>query len=255
MSWSVGAGLEGKGVIVTGAAGGIGREVAKAFATTGARLMLLDVRAEECESLAGQLDGSGHVWRSADLSRIATHPHLIADAERELGGLYALVHLAAVLRRRPQVTEVTEDDWDVQVDTNLKGAFFLCRAAAESMVAQGNGGRIIAFTSQGWWTGGYGGSVVYNATKGGIVTMTRGLARTYGPHGVTVNAIAPGQVRTPMLLTDLPSEVLETMVQATPLGRIAEPEEIAGTAVFLASKHAQYITGATMNLTGGFLMY
>jgi NAD(P)-dependent dehydrogenase (short-subunit alcohol dehydrogenase family) len=85
--------------------------------------------------------------------------------------------------------------------------------------------------------------------------MTRGLARTYGKHGITVNAIAPGQVRTAMLLKDLDPQVLEAMTQATPLGRIAEPEEIAGLAIFLASRHAGFITGATVNITGGLLMY
>jgi NAD(P)-dependent dehydrogenase (short-subunit alcohol dehydrogenase family) len=96
---------------------------------------------------------------------------------------------------------------------------------------------------------------VYNTTKGGIVTMTRGLARTYGKHNITVNAIAPGQVRTSMLLTGLDPKVLEAMTEATPLGRIAEPAEIAGLAVFLASRHAAFMTGATVNITGGFLMY
>jgi NAD(P)-dependent dehydrogenase (short-subunit alcohol dehydrogenase family) len=114
---------------------------------------------------------------------------------------------------------------------------------------------VITFTSQGWWTGGFGGSVVYNTTKGGIVTMTRGMARTYGKHNITVNAIAPGQVRTEMLLRGLDPQVLETMTDATPLGRIAEPAEIAGLAVFLASRHAGFISGATVNITGGFLMY
>lgn len=255
MSWSVGAGLEGRGVIVTGAAGGIGREVAKAFASSGAYVMVVDVDPESSRAVLGELEGTGHAWRAMDVADVSAHPGLIADARRELGNLYVLVHLAAVLRRRAQLTDVTEEDWDLQVDTNLKGTFFLCRAAAEAMVAGGGGGRIVTFTSQGWWTGGFGGSVVYNATKGGVVTMTRGLARSYGPHGITVNSIAPGQVRTPMLMTDLSPEVLKSMVRATPLGRIAEPEEIAGTAVFLASKHAQYITGATVNVSGGFLMY
>ena len=165
------------------------------------------------------------------------------------------MHLAAVLRRQADVSDVTERDWDLQVDTNLKATFFLCRAAAETMVRQGSGGRVITFTSQGWWTGGFGGSVVYNTTKGGIVTMTRGMARTYGRHNITFNSIAPAQVRTPMLLTDLDPKVLQAMTEATPLGRVAEPAEIAGLAVFLSSRHAGFITGATVNITGGFLMY
>ena len=255
MTWDLGAGLEGRGVIVTGATGGIGREVAKAFAAAGAKVMVIDLDPGACEELVAQLDGPGHTYRAVNLSAVAAHEELIEDARRALGGLYALVHLAAILRRQAQLSDVTEADWDLQVDNNLKTTFFLCRAAAEAMAGAGGGGRIVTFTSQGWWTGGFGGSVVYNTTKGGIVTMTRGLARTYGKHNITVNAIAPGQVRTPMLLTDLDPKVLQAMTDATPLGRIAEPAEIAGLAVFLASRHAAFITGATMNITGGFLMY
>jgi NAD(P)-dependent dehydrogenase (short-subunit alcohol dehydrogenase family) len=255
MSWELGAGLEGRGVIVTGATGGIGREVARAFASAGARVMAVDVSPAACGELLSELDGEGHSFSALDLSDVSAHQELIETARRTVGEVYALVHLAAVLRRQAELSDVTETDWDFQVDTNLKATFFLCRAAAEVMVEQGHGGRLVTFTSQGWWTGGFGGSVVYNTTKGGIVTMTRGLARTYGKHGITVNAIAPGQVRTAMLLKDLDPQVLEAMTQATPLGRIAEPEEIAGLAIFLASRHAGFITGATVNITGGLLMY
>ena len=255
MTWELGSGLAGRGVIVTGATGGIGREVAKAFASAGARVMAVDVDGPACEQLVGELEGSGHACRAVNLADAGVHEELVRSAQEALGEVYALVHLAAVLRRQAQVTDVTEQDWDIQVDTNLKGTFFLCRAAAEAMVRQGGGGRLVTFASQGWWTGGFGGSVVYNMTKGGIVTMTRGLARTYGKHNITVNSIAPGQVRTKMLLTDLDPKVLEAMTDATPLGRIAEPAEIAGLAVFLASRHAGFITGATVNISGGFLMY
>ncbi|HLI14801.1 MAG TPA: SDR family NAD(P)-dependent oxidoreductase [Acidimicrobiales bacterium] len=255
MTWDLGAGLESRAVIVTGAAGGIGREVAKAFAAAGAKVLAVDRPGADAGGLLESLEGTDHRYRAVDLGDLSTHDALVAEARSAFGELYALVHLAAVLRRQQHLSDVREEDWDFQVDTNLKATFFLCRAAAEAMVEQGRGGRIITFTSQGWWTGGFGGSVVYNATKGGIVTMTRGMARTYGPHEITCNSIAPGQVRTPMLLTGLSDEVLETMTRATPLGRIAEPEEIAGVAVFLASRHAAFITGATINITGGFLMY
>lgn len=255
MTWDLGAGLEGRGVIVTGATGGIGREVAKAFAAAGARVMAVDLSASAGVKLLAELDGTGHEFRAADLADLGTHGPLIQATREAFGGLHALVHLAAILQRRAQLSDVTEQDWDVQIDTNLKATFFLCRSAAEAMTAQGQGGRLITFTSQGWWTGGFGGSLVYNTAKGGIVTMTRGMARTYGKDGITVNAIAPGQVRTPMLMTGLDQDVLDSMTQATPLGRVAEPEEIAGLTVFLASRHAGFITGATINVTGGFLMY
>jgi len=255
VAWGVGAGLEGRGVIVTGAAGGIGRHVAAAFAAAGARVMAVDLRQEAAEEVAAGLEGDGHAATGIDLSELGGHEALIERAQRELGSLYVLAHLAAVLRRRGDVDEVTEDDWDFQLDVNLKTTFFLCRCAANAMRDQGRGGRIITFSSQGWWSGGFGGSVVYAASKGGIVSLTRGLARTYGPHQVTVNAVAPGQVNTPMLMTGVSDEVLRSMTDATPLGRVADASELAGPVVFLASDHASFITGSTLNVSGGFLMY
>jgi len=255
MTWSVGAGLEGKGIIVTGAAGGIGRAVSQAFATTGARVMAVDLDQAKVDEVVAGLEGSGHVGVAANLGDLGGHAALVQRARDELGNLYVLANLAAVLRRRNSLDEVTEDDWDFQHDINLKAAFFLCRTAGNAMIAQGHGGRIITFSSQGWWTGGFGGSVAYAATKGGVTSMTRGLARTFGPHQITVNAVSPGQVHTPMLLTGLSPEVYESMKKQTPLGYVAEPEEVAGPVVFLASDHAKYITGSTINVSGGFLMY
>ena len=240
---------------MTGATGGIGTAVARAFATTGARVMAVDLDEPRVRELVASLAGTGHAGLAWDLRDVKTHEELVSRTRAELGEIHVLANLAAVLRRRPTVDEVTEEDWDLQLDVNLKAAFFLCRAAGRAMIEQGDGGRIVTFTSQGWWTGGFGGSIVYAASKGGVVSMTRGLARTFGPHGITVNSVSPGQVRTPMLMKDLAPEVYESMRHATPLGYVAEPEELAGTVVFLASEHARYITGAVINVSGGFLMY
>jgi NAD(P)-dependent dehydrogenase (short-subunit alcohol dehydrogenase family) len=255
VNWSLGAGLEGRGVIVTGAAGGIGRAVARAFAENGARVMAVDLDQIRIDEVVAGLEGSGHLGVAADVADLSGHRSLVQRAAHDLGDLYVLANLAAVLRRRPELAAVTEDDWDLQLDVNLKAAFFLCKEVGEALVAAGRGGRIITFSSQGWWTGGFGGSVVYAASKGGIVSMTRGLARTLGPHQITVNAVAPGQVRTPMLMDGLDPEIYESMRRQTPLGYVGEPEDVAGTVVFLASNHARYITGATINVSGGFLMY
>ena len=255
MGWSVGAGLEGKGVIVAGAAGGIGRAIAEAFATTGARVMAVDLDQAKVDEVVAGFEGGGHLAVAADLRDINGHDALVAQARDGLGNLYVLANVAAVLRRRNSLDEVTEDDWDFQHDVNLKAAFFLARSAGRAMIEQGRGGRIILFSSQGWWTGGFGGSVAYAATKGGITTACRGLARTFGPHRITVNCVSPGQVHTPMLMTGLAPELYESMKKQTPLGYVAEPVEMAGPVVFLASDHASYITGSTINASGGFLMY
>jgi NAD(P)-dependent dehydrogenase (short-subunit alcohol dehydrogenase family) len=255
LNWCLGAGLEGRGVIVTGAAGGIGRAVSAAFASAGAKVMAVDVDRAAVDDVVAGLEGTGHIGHAADLRDLHSHEQLVARARTELGGLYVLANLAAVLRRRGSLDEVTEDDWDFQHDVNLKAAFFLARAAGNAMADQGQGGRIILFSSQAWWTGGFGGSVAYAATKGGITSVCRGLARTYGQHRITVNCVSPGQIHTPMLMAGLPAEVYEDMRKQTPLGYVADPVEIAGPVVFLASDHASYITGSTINVSGGFLMY
>ncbi|MFN8623309.1 MAG: SDR family NAD(P)-dependent oxidoreductase [Chloroflexota bacterium] len=255
MTWSVGAGLEGKGVIVTGATGGIGRAIVEAFATTGAKVLAVDLDQAKVDEVVAGLEGSGHAGQAANLGDFSTHQALVDKAIAEFGNFYVLVNAAAVLRRKGSLDEVTEEDWDFQHDINLKAAFFLARTAGNAMIAQGKGGRIVLFSSQGWWTGGFGGSVAYAATKGGVTSMCRGLARTFGPHQITVNCVSPGQVHTPMLMTGLSPEVYENMKKQTPLGYVAEPAEMAGPVVFLASDHAKYITGSTINASGGFLMY
>lgn len=252
--WSLGAGIDGRVVMVTGARGGIGAEVVAGLVAAGAHVVAVDLNLGTEEETVSS-DGSGSVRAvAADVSDLASHAGLIADAQRD-GPLFGLVHCAAVLRRRQDIRDVTEEDWDAQSDVNLKGTFFLCRAVAETMRESSTPGRIVTFSSQGWWTGGFGGSIAYASTKGGIVSMTRGLARTYGPLGITINCVAPGQARTEMLLTDLDQEVLDRMTAQTPLGRVAEPSEVASVAIFLVSDHASFITGSTLNVSGGFLMY
>lgn len=255
MTWSDGLGLAGKGVIVTGAARGIGRAVVEAFAEAGARVCAVDVnRGGVADLIAALEEPARHIAVGCDLVDISCHRGLLETALNALGSLDVLAHVAGVARRQ-ELDDVTEEDWDFQTDVNLKAGFFLNRAAANVMRERGRGGSIINFTSQGWWTGGFGGSVVYCAGKGGVVSYTRGLARTYGPDRIRFNAVAPGLVDTPMLRTDLSQAALDALIAQVPLGYLAQPSEVAGVVVFLGSDHARYISGATINVSGGFLMY
>lgn len=240
-------GLQGARVLVTGAAGGIGAVVAGAFIEAGAAVVVSDV--------AGPPKGTAaQAAVPADLRDPAEGARLVTSAADVLGGLDVVAHLAGVMRRR-DISEVSEADWDIQHDVNLKASFFLLREAAELMTRQGAGGRLIAATSQGWWSGGYGGSTVYAASKGGLVSLCRGLARTYGPAGITVNTVAPGAIDTAMLTEDLPDETLRDILSSTPLGRLGTAQEVASAVLFLASARASFITAATLNVSGGWLAY
>ena len=255
MSWNLASGLEGKRVLVTGGAGGIGREVSLAFGAAGARAAVVDLADDKVAAVVAEMEGGPHLPLAVDLRPHAGHPKLIETVVRALGGLDILVCAAAVLVRRASVDEVTEADWDLQHDINLKSTFFLNQAAARVFRRQGRGGRIINFASQGWQSGGFGGSVVYAASKGGVVSMTRGLARSLAKDNITVNAVSPGAADTAMMRSGMTDEELADVAAAIPLGRMAAPSELAGAVLFLASDHAAYVTGATINVSGGWLMY
>lgn len=259
MPFELSAGIAGRRVLLTGAAGGIGRQVALAFAAAGARVACVDLDAVAVAELVSTLDNGPHLALAHDLRAVAGHAGLVAQVIAGLGGLDVLVQTAAVLVRRPSVFDVTEADWDVQHDINLKAAFFLAQATARAMRDQASpqnpGGRIINFTSQGWQTGGFGGSVAYAASKGGIVSMTRGLARSLASDRITVNAVSPGAADTAMMRSGMDDAALGAVTAQIPLGYMAHPSQLAGTVLFLASDHADYITGATINVSGGWLMY
>jgi NAD(P)-dependent dehydrogenase (short-subunit alcohol dehydrogenase family) len=254
MAWRNDEGLIGRVVVVTGAGGGIGKAVCQALDQAGAKVFAVDISDAAVASALGAMSGEGHDGLALDLSEISAYDRLVEQA-RQGGELAALVHCAAVLVRRDTVDEVTEEDWDLQHTINLKATFFLNRAVQHAFVDQGTGGSIVNFTSQGWWTGGFGGSVVYSASKGGVVSLTRGLARSFAPSGVRVNAVSPGGVDTSMLRSGSTDEALAGFIAMIPLGRLAQPSELAGAVLFLASDASQYVTGAVLNVSGGQIMY
>ena len=254
MTWNLASGLEGKRVLVTGGTGGIGREVCLAFAAAGSHVAVVDLDQGKVDAVVADMGGKPHLALAYDVRPVAGLPGLVEKVRASLGGLDVLVCTAAVLVRRASVFDVTEADWDVQHDVNLKSTFFLNQAVARVMREQGRG-RIINFTSQGWQSGGFGGSVAYAASKGGIVSMTRGLARSLAKAGITVNAVSPGAADTAMMRSGMTEGQLADVTASIPIGRMAEPSELAGSVLFLASDHAGYVTGATINVSGGWLMY
>jgi len=256
MPWNLATGLENKGVMVTGAAGGIGRAVAEAFAAAGSRVCAVDLKKEAVDAVVAELESPDlHLAVGFDLSDIKAQAGLFASMRQHFGRADVLVHVAAVLIRRNDVMEITEEDWDKQVDVNLKATYFLNIEAAKTFKAQGQGGRIINFTSTSWWTGGSSIALPYVASKGGVVSIGRGLARWLAKDGITVNTIAPGGIDTRMFGDRLSDEVRQAYMKEIPMGRLGQPEEVAGAAVFLASDHASYITGTIVNVSGGQLMY
>jgi NAD(P)-dependent dehydrogenase (short-subunit alcohol dehydrogenase family) len=248
-------GLEGRTVIVTGGAGAIGRAVAEGFAEARARVAVVDLDQGACDRTAAAL-GAGHGGFGANLRDFGALPALVGRIEAELGPPTVLVNVAGIILRNPDLLSVTEAEWDAQHDVNLKAVFFLTQAFAARLVAAGMAGSVVNYSSQGWMSGGFEGSVVYNATKGAVTTMTRGMARAWAPHRIRVNALSPGLVETPMLVTpETTPERLAALSAQIPLGRLGQPADHVGATVFLASDMASYITGATVNVSGGFLMY
>jgi NAD(P)-dependent dehydrogenase (short-subunit alcohol dehydrogenase family) len=246
---SLDLGLENKVVVVTGAGGGIGREIAIAFSKMGSKVVICDINRERAEETCTEMRGD-HLLSIKDLSRVSDCRELVEETVKKYGQLNILINNAAIIHRIP-IEDVSEEDWDRMMDVNLKSQFFLTREACKVMEREG-WGRVINISSQGGFTGGYATSTVYAITKGGILTLTKSMARNYANKGITINAVAPGGVDTEMM--KLSKKDLESFTSLIPMGRLADSTELVGAVLFLASHWATYITGATIDVNGGQLM-
>jgi NAD(P)-dependent dehydrogenase (short-subunit alcohol dehydrogenase family) len=242
----------GKIVLVTGAQRGIGRAIAVRFAEAGADVAInfLDDKAA-AESAAAQISALGRraTTIAADISKSEEARRLVADAERALGPLDVLVNNAGIFPRAPFL-ELTEDTWDAVLDTNLKATFVCAQEAARRMVAAGRPGAIINLSSGAPYRGSMR-ATAYMASKLGIVGLTRGMARELAPHGIRVNAVAPGITNTAMPRLGNTEEALAALGRSNPTGRLAEPEDIADVVVFLATDEARHLVGQLIHVNGG----
>jgi glucose 1-dehydrogenase len=243
--------LGGKVAVVTGAARGIGLAIAQAFVAEGARVVLADWLADEVRERAAAL-GSAALAVPADVGDAGQVRALVAATAERFGGLDIMVSNAAVQAEIPFL-DLTEAEFDRVIRVNLKGAFLCGQTAARHMVETGRRGAIVNLSSVNAVVA-HPVLVHYAASKGGIAMLTKGMAVALAPHGIRVNAIGPGTVNTPINANffSMPG-MTERFLMRTPMGRIAEADEIARVAVFLASDEASYVTGTTIYADGGRL--
>ncbi|MGE0544819.1 MAG: SDR family NAD(P)-dependent oxidoreductase [Dehalococcoidia bacterium] len=245
--------LQGKAALVTGSSSGIGQAIALAFAQEGADVVVHYNRDKtSADQVVQQIQKMGRKSAAfgADVAQVAAVQTLINQSVQALGKLDILVCSAGLEIREPFL-EVTEEHYDLVLDVNLKGTYFAAQAAAQQMVKQGTGGRIVNISSIHEDVAFLNYSP-YALSKGGVRMFARTACQELAPHGITINNIAPGAVATPINTRTLESSaLLDELKSIIPLGRLATPEEVASVAIYLASDAAAYVTGSTYYMDGG----
>jgi NAD(P)-dependent dehydrogenase (short-subunit alcohol dehydrogenase family) len=245
--------LKNRVAIVTGAGRGIGRAIAQAFAREGACVAACDVNA----ALLNDVLAANEAWDGRvlafqmDVTRADQIQQVVGEVMNQWSTIDILVNNAGIYEVLP-FEEISEAQWDRLLAVNLKGAFLCCGAVVPHMKRQG-GGRIINMASSAGKTGGTLAGAHYSVSKAGVICLAKQLARELGPHGITVNAIAPGRIDTPMIQI-ASDEENESFRLRTPLGRLGTADDVANAAVFLASDEASFITGEILDVNGGLLI-
>ena len=234
--------------IVTGAASGIGFQATKLLLDRGWRVAAFDIKIDGVRQSLN-IEEDRLALLQLDISDVSASVKAVETVEASFGAIDALLHFAAIWTGKDW-RETEPEEWPKLLSVNVTGAFFLARAVAEKMSARKNGS-IVLTASDSAKVGGVAGGPAYVASKGAIIGITRSLAKSLGPNGVRVNAVSPGVVETPM--TSSWSQTIKNRAkELTPLGRLAQPDDVAAVACFLASDDARFVTGEIVEVNGGF---
>ncbi len=235
--------------MITGAARGIGAEIASTFRSEGAELALLDIDIDRLLNTSAPLDA---IALEVDLADVESTVDVVGRAIDGLGGIDILVNNAGILKMAP-LLEIDPADWDFTFAVNVRAMLVTIQLAAKAMIPNGHG-TIINMASMGGKVGGPN-QAHYAASKAAVISLTQVAAKELGPHGITVNCICPGYVLTEMGAATRTEAMVQEWSSKSPLGRLAEPSDVANMALFLASDEASYCTGQAMNVTGGMVMH
>lgn len=246
---------QGRGVIVTGAGRGIARRIALDFAAEGDRVAVVDLIEERAKQVAREIAAAGGTALAVacDVREEASVQQMVEQVARAFGRIDVLVNAAGGYTLQRVSHELSEADWDLVLDSNLKGMFLCCKHVIPHML-RGGGGRIVNFSSNAGRTSSPALGCHYTAAKAGVLGLTRHLAREYAARGILVNTVAPGPALVERNYEILDADGLERLRQDIPLGRFAMPEDLSAVTRFLASEGARHITGATIDVNGGYVM-
>ena len=251
--------LSGKTVIVTGGGGGIGSATCRRFAAEGAKVAVLDMNLSAAQKVAAEIQASGGEAAAfeCDITQRTMVDATVTAAEAQLGPIAVLVNNAGWDVFKP-FTKTVPSEWDKLIAINLTGPLHMHHAVLPGMVARG-GGRIVNIASDAA-RGGSSGEAVYSACKGGLVALSKTLAREHARHNITINVVCPGPTDTALLAgvaegAANPEKLIEAFKRAIPLGRLGQPDDLAGAIVFLGSDDASFITGQVISVSGGLTMH